>query len=76
MSCQATPNSCNLAEIFSYAVVYGLYLILHVLPHIFYAVLFANSLYSVILVIVIIETNFFHNKFSITLSMPPGTCVN
>ncbi|KAL5523042.1 hypothetical protein ACEPAF_1309 [Sanghuangporus sanghuang] len=46
-----TPDSWDLAEIFSYAVAYGLYL----------------TLSTIILVIVIIETNFFQDKFGVTL---------
>jgi len=47
-----TPDSWDLAEIFSYALAYGLYL----------------TLSTVALVIVIIETNFFEDKFGVTLS--------
>ncbi|KAL5499095.1 hypothetical protein ACEPAH_1613 [Sanghuangporus vaninii] len=52
-----TPDSWDLAEIFSYAVAYGLYL----------------TLSTIILVIVIIETNFFQNKFSVTLDSQLAT---
>jgi H+-transporting ATPase len=55
-----TPDSWDLAEIFSYAVAYGLYL----------------TLSTVILVVVIIETNFFQDKFGVSLSNPPNTPVN
>ncbi|KAL5480944.1 hypothetical protein ACEPAI_9885 [Sanghuangporus weigelae] len=52
-----TPDSWDLAEIFSYAVAYGLYL----------------TLSTIILVIVIIETNFFQNKFGVTLDSQVAT---
>lgn len=46
-----TPDSWDLAEIFAYAVAYGLFL----------------TLSTVILVVVIIETTFFQDKFGVTL---------
>jgi len=50
-----TPDSWDLAEIFSYAVAYGLYL----------------TLSTIILVIVILETTFFQDKFGVALQTPP-----
>ncbi|PAV15299.1 plasma-membrane proton-e [Pyrrhoderma noxium] len=47
----STPDSWDLAEIFAYAVAYGLFL----------------TLSTVILVVVIIETTFFQDKFGVTL---------
>ncbi|TDL22773.1 plasma-membrane proton-e [Rickenella mellea] len=55
-----TPDSWDLAEIFSYAVAYGLYL----------------TLSTVILVIIIMETQFFQNKFGVSLESPKGTRPN
>ncbi|KAF7426060.1 plasma membrane H+-ATPase [Pleurotus ostreatus] len=52
-----TPDSWDLAEIFAYAVAYGLYL----------------TLSTVILVIVIMETTFFQDKFGVALDNAPGT---
>jgi H+-transporting ATPase len=46
-----TPDSWDLTEIFAYAIAYGLYL----------------TLSTIILVVIIIETNFFQNKFGVTL---------
>jgi len=46
-----TPDSWDLAEIFAYAVAYGLYL----------------TLSTIILVIIILETTFFQDKFGVTL---------
>ena len=51
-----TPDSWDLFEIFAYAVAYGLYL----------------TLSTVVLVIVIIETSFFEDKFGVHLESPPG----
>ncbi|KAF8182143.1 hypothetical protein K438DRAFT_1975682 [Mycena galopus ATCC 62051] len=50
-----TPDSWDLAEIFSYAVAYGLYL----------------TLSTVSLVIIILETTFFQDKFGVTLGSFP-----
>ncbi|GAW03491.1 plasma-membrane proton-e [Lentinula edodes] len=50
-----TPDSWDLAEIFAYAVAYGLYL----------------TLSTVILVVIILESNFFQNKFGVTLLTSP-----
>ncbi|KAF8587212.1 plasma-membrane proton-e [Ramaria rubella] len=47
-----TPDSWDLAEIFAYAVAYGLYL----------------TMSTIVLVIVIIDTTFFERKFGVTLS--------
>ena len=52
-----TPDSWDLAEIFAFAVAYGLYL----------------TLSTVILVIIILETNFFQSKFGVSLENRPGT---
>ncbi|KAK7462760.1 hypothetical protein VKT23_007345 [Stygiomarasmius scandens] len=52
-----TPDSWDLAEIFAYAVAYGLYL----------------TLSTIALVIIIMETNFFNDKFGVTLETGPGT---
>ncbi|CAE6415903.1 unnamed protein product [Rhizoctonia solani] len=46
-----TPDAWDLAEIFAFAVAYGLYL----------------TLSTIVLVIVILETNFFENKFGVAL---------
>jgi H+-transporting ATPase len=51
-----TPDSWDLAEIFAYAIAYGLYL----------------TLSTIVLVIVILETNFFQDKFGVTLENRPG----
>lgn len=55
-----TPDSWDLAEIFSYAVAYGLYL----------------TLSTVSLVIIIKETTFFQDKFGVALENQPGTPVD
>jgi len=55
-----TPDSWNLNEIFAYAVAYGLYL----------------TLSTIVLVIVILETNFFPDKFGVHLTNAPGTPIN
>ena len=52
-----TPDSWDLTEIFAYAVAYGLYL----------------TLSTIVLVIVILETNFFQDKFGVSLENRPGT---
>jgi len=52
----STPDSWDLAEIFAYAVAYGLYL----------------TLSTVILVVVILESDFFQRKFHVHLNSPPG----
>ncbi|KIJ36950.1 hypothetical protein M422DRAFT_178738 [Sphaerobolus stellatus SS14] len=46
-----TPDAWDLAEIFAYAVAYGLYL----------------TLSTIILVVIIIESNFFENKFGVSI---------
>ncbi|KAF9788221.1 plasma membrane H+-transporting ATPase [Thelephora terrestris] len=51
-----TPDSWDLAEIFAFAVAYGLYL----------------TLSTVVLVIVILETTFFQDKFGVHLENAPG----
>ena len=51
-----TPDSWDLAEIFSYAVAYGLFL----------------TLSTVVLIVIIIETTFFQDKFGVALSNAPG----
>jgi len=51
-----TPDSWDLAEIFSYAVAYGLYL----------------TMSTVSLLIIIMETDFFENKFGVHLSSAKG----
>ncbi|KAJ7701224.1 plasma-membrane proton-e [Mycena rosella] len=50
-----TPDSWDLAEIFSYAVAYGLYL----------------TLSTVVFVIIILETTFFQDKFGVSLGSSP-----
>ncbi|TFK22120.1 plasma-membrane proton-e [Coprinopsis marcescibilis] len=50
----ATPDAWNLAEIFAYAIAYGLYL----------------TASTVALIVVIVETNFFERKFHVTLNDP------
>ncbi|KAF8524342.1 plasma-membrane proton-e [Hysterangium stoloniferum] len=50
-----TPDAWDLAEIFSYAVAYGLYL----------------TLSTIILVVVILETDFFEEKFHVALDSTP-----
>jgi len=52
----SSPDSWDLAEIFAYAVAYGLYL----------------TLSTIILVVVILESDFFQNKFHAHLNSPPG----
>ncbi|EAU89252.1 plasma membrane H(+)-ATPase 1 [Coprinopsis cinerea okayama7 len=49
-----SPDSWNLAEIFAYAIAYGLYL----------------TASTVALIVVIVETNFFERKFGVTLNDP------
>jgi H+-transporting ATPase len=49
-----TPDSWDLAEIFSYAIAYGLYL----------------TLSTIVLVIIILETTFFQDKFGVALENP------
>jgi H+-transporting ATPase len=51
-----TPDSWDLAEIFAYAVAYGLYL----------------TLSTIVLVIIILETNFFERKFGVSLESETG----
>jgi H+-transporting ATPase len=51
-----TPDSWDLAEIFSYAVAYGLYL----------------TVSTIAFVIVILKTDFFENKFGVHLENAPG----
>ncbi|KAI0042080.1 plasma-membrane proton-e [Auriscalpium vulgare] len=51
----STPDSWDLAEIFAYAVAYGIYL----------------TLSTIILVVVILETSFFQDKFGVHLNSPP-----
>jgi H+-transporting ATPase len=51
-----SPDSWDLTEIFAYAVAYGLYL----------------TLSTIILVVVILESDFFQNKFHAHLNAPPG----
>jgi len=51
-----TPDSWDLAEIFAFAVAYGLYL----------------TLSTIILVIIILETNFFQDTFGVELENRPG----
>jgi len=51
-----TPDSWDLAEIFSYAVAYGIYL----------------TMSTIALVIIIIETDFFQNKFGVELTPTDG----
>jgi len=55
-----TPDSWDLAEIFSYAVAYGIYL----------------TASTIALVAVIIDTTFFQDKFGVTLTNKPGTPVD
>jgi len=55
-----TPDSWNLAEIFAYAVAYGLYL----------------TVSTIALVVIILETNFFQDKFGVSLENAPGTPVD
>ncbi|TFY52141.1 hypothetical protein EVG20_g10688, partial [Dentipellis fragilis] len=55
-----TPDSWDLAEIFAYAIAYGLYL----------------TASTVILVVVIIESTWFERKFGVSLSTAPGVRVN
>lgn len=50
-----TPDSWDLSEIFAYAIAYGLYL----------------TLSTVILVVIIMETTFFQDKFGVTLLTSP-----
>jgi len=52
----STPDSWDLAEIFAYAVAYGLYL----------------TLSTIILVVVILESNFFQNKFGVGFTSTNG----
>jgi len=52
----STPDSWDLAEIFAYAVAYGLYL----------------TVSTIILVVVILESDFFQRKFHVHLNSPPG----
>ncbi|KAF8269467.1 plasma-membrane proton-e [Lactarius quietus] len=52
----STPDSWDLAEIFAYAVAYGLYL----------------TVSTIILVVVILQSDFFQRKFHVHLNSPPG----
>jgi H+-transporting ATPase len=52
-----TPDAWDLAEIFAYAVAYGLYL----------------TVSTIILVVVILQSNFFENKFGVSLDSSPKT---
>jgi len=52
----STPDSWDLAEIFAYAVAYGLYL----------------TVSTIILVVVILESDFFQRKFHVHLNAEPG----
>ncbi|KAI0320934.1 plasma-membrane proton-e [Amylostereum chailletii] len=52
----STPDSWDLAEIFAYAIAYGLYL----------------TVSTIILVVVILETSFFQDKFGVSLENVPG----
>src|SRR5882762_3220800 len=62
-----TPDSWNLAEIFSYAVAYGLYLTLSTYVLFFLKGTIFKSPFSIVLVIVILETNFF-DRFGVHLT--------
>ena len=70
----STPDSWDLAEIFAYAVAYGLYLTVstYVSPDVFHSQLPSNVLYRIILVVVILESDFFQRKFHVHLNSPPG----
>jgi H+-transporting ATPase len=50
-----TPDSWNLAEVFAYALAYGIYL----------------TLSTIVLVVICIETTFFQDKFGVEFSTPP-----
>ncbi|KAI0063921.1 plasma-membrane proton-e [Artomyces pyxidatus] len=52
----STPDSWDLAEIFAYAVAYGIYL----------------TASTIILVVVILQSSFFQDKFGVNLNSPPG----
>lgn len=56
----STPDSWDLAEIFAFAFAYGLYL----------------TLSTVVLVIIILESNFFEDKFGVTLENGPDEAKN
>jgi H+-transporting ATPase len=69
----STPDSWDLAEIFAYAVAYGLYLTLS--TYVLFTV--SNPGYvliacRIILVVVILESDFFQNKFNVHLNSPAG----
>jgi H+-transporting ATPase len=51
-----TPDSWDLSEIFAFALAYGLYL----------------TVSTIALVVIILETNFFEDKFGVSLSQEPG----
>ena len=55
-----TPDSWDLAEIFAFAVAYGIYL----------------TASTIALVSTIVNTNFFQNHFHVTLSNAPGTPID
>jgi len=53
----STPDSWDLAEIFAFALAYGIYL----------------TISTIAFVIIILKTNFFENKFGVSLDNAPGT---
>jgi H+-transporting ATPase len=69
-----TPDSWDLAEIFSYAVAYGLYLTLstYVFPAFSSFHFFSLPGLSVSLVVIILETSFFQDKFGVSLDTLPA----
>ncbi|GJJ15038.1 hypothetical protein Clacol_009312 [Clathrus columnatus] len=55
-----TPDAWDLAEIFAYAVAYGLYL----------------TVSTIVLVVVILQSNFFENKFGVSFNSPKNAANN
>ena len=76
-----TPDSWDLAEIFSFAVAYGLYLTLSTCVLVSSTVsqllihLFLN-VSSIALVVIIMQTNFFQRTFGVQLDSPPPIAAN
>jgi H+-transporting ATPase len=77
-----TPDSWDLAEIFSFAVAYGLYLTLStcvLVPSAFSKLLihlFFINISSICLVVIIMETNFFQRTFHVQLNTAPLIAAN
>ena len=74
-----TPDSWDLAEIFSFAVAYGLYLTVSTrvsFLKICCACSWPTFSFRVVLVIIILETTFFQDKFGVSFTNPPDVFAN